>query len=94
MALAGESPYLLLGHASPVASVAISPDGRWVASAELGSGEVRLWPMPEGPPLQALPYEELLARRFSGWAALAERAGPWGCREIAPGQLLRRPVVG
>jgi WD40 repeat protein len=43
--------------------VAVSPDGRWVAS----SGEdntLRLWAMPDlsKPPLHTLPHDELLAR--------------------------------
>ena len=29
----GEEPHLLLGHAGPVQTVAVSPDGSWIASA-------------------------------------------------------------
>jgi hypothetical protein len=57
----GEEPHLLLGHQGQVESVAVSPDGRWIASA---TGEsYRLWPMPEvtRPPLHTLPSDQLLA---------------------------------
>ena len=57
----GEEPHLLLGHTGTVWQVAVSPDGRWIASV---SDEVRLWPMPDmtKPPLHALPHAELLAK--------------------------------
>jgi WD40 repeat protein len=61
-ALSGEEPHLLLGHAGPVNRVAISPDGRWIASAS--GTEIRLWPMPDvsKPPFHKLPHGELMAR--------------------------------
>ena len=42
--------------------MAISPDGRWIASAH--GTEIRLWPMPDvsKPPLHTLPLAELLAK--------------------------------
>jgi WD40 repeat protein len=57
------SPHLLTGHGGPIRGVAISPDGRWIAS----SGEdntIRLWPMPDldRPPLHTLPFDELLEK--------------------------------
>jgi WD40 repeat protein len=57
----GEEPHLLLGHGGPIQAVAVSPDGRWVASV---SDHVRLWPMPDmtKPPLHTLPHDELMAR--------------------------------
>jgi WD40 repeat protein len=58
----GATPHLLLGHRTGVGGVAISPDGRWVASSEAGEPTVRLWPMPEGRPLHTLPFGELMAR--------------------------------
>jgi WD40 repeat protein len=59
--LTGETPHLLLGHRTRVSSVAISPDGRWVASSESGEPTVRLWPMPKGRPLHTLPHDELVS---------------------------------
>jgi WD40 repeat protein len=60
---AGDSqPHLLLGHDGPVYALAISPDGRWIASeAEDG---IRLWVMPDlgQTPFHTLPLDELLAR--------------------------------
>jgi WD40 repeat protein len=60
--VSADEPHLLLGHEAPVTDVAISPDGRWVASA--AGSEIRLWPMPDvsRPPFHALPYDELMAR--------------------------------
>jgi WD40 repeat protein len=59
--ITGEAPHLLYGHALEVSSVAVSPDGKWIASGSQ-DGTIRLWPMPEGPPFQTLPREELLER--------------------------------
>ena len=61
--LSGEEPHLLFGHAGPVMSVAVSPDGRWIASGS-DDGTIRLWPMPDmsKPPLHTLPHDELVAK--------------------------------
>jgi WD40 repeat protein len=58
----GSEPHLLLGHTTAVSTVAVSPDGKWIASA--AGSEIRLWPMPDitRPPLHTLPYDELLAK--------------------------------
>jgi WD40 repeat protein len=58
----GEEPHLLLGHTGSVYGVAISPDGRWIASA--GDDVLHLWPMPDvtKPPLHTLPHAELMAK--------------------------------
>jgi WD40 repeat protein len=60
----GEEPHLLLGgHSGQVFMVAVSPDGRWVASlGDLGS--FNLWPMPDvtKPPFHTLPHAELMAK--------------------------------
>jgi len=59
--VAGEEPHLLYGHSLAVTSVAVSPDGLWVASGS-DDGTIRLWPMPEGSPFHTLPHAEVLAR--------------------------------
>jgi WD40 repeat protein len=60
--ISGETPHILFGHSNDIVSVAVHPEGRWIASAEGSEPTVRLWPMPEGPPLQTLPYEEFMER--------------------------------
>jgi WD40 repeat protein len=59
----GEEPHWLVGPRGDVESVAVSPDGRWIASGH-ADGAIRLWPMPDltKPPLHGLPHAELLAR--------------------------------
>ena len=52
----------MLGHSGSVTDVALSPDGKWLASAS--GSEMFLWPVPDlsKPPLHALPHDELLAK--------------------------------
>jgi WD40 repeat protein len=59
----GSAPYLLFGHEGDVVSLAVSPDGRWIASGA-EDFKIRLWPMPDlsKPPLHTLPREELIAK--------------------------------
>ena len=49
-------------HSECVSAVAVSPDGKWIASAS--ANEIRLWPMPDlsTPPFHTLPYEQLMAK--------------------------------
>jgi WD40 repeat protein len=58
----GSEPHRLCCHAGKVSTVAVSPDGQWIASAS--GGEIRLWPMPDitKPPLHTLPHDELMAK--------------------------------
>jgi WD40 repeat protein len=58
----GGTPHLLMGHQSMVMDVVVSSDGKWIASTEWSRPEVRLWPMPQGKPLNALPYKEFLEK--------------------------------
>jgi WD40 repeat protein len=60
----GEEPHLLTGHGRGyVGVVAVSPDGRWIATGS-NDGTIRLWPMPDfsKPPLHTLPRDELIAK--------------------------------
>jgi WD40 repeat protein len=61
--ISGGEPHLLFGHSGCVGSVAVSPDGRWIASCA-SDGTIRLWPMPDlsKPPLHTLPHDQLLAK--------------------------------
>ncbi len=55
-----EEPHLLFTHTGLPSSIALDPNGRWIATTS--AEEIRLWPMPElsRPPLHTLPYAELL----------------------------------
>ncbi|HVT43010.1 MAG TPA: WD40 repeat domain-containing protein [Thermoanaerobaculia bacterium] len=59
----GEEPLLLYGHRLEITSVAVSPDGEWIASGSQ-DGSIRLWRMPDvsKPPLHTLPHEQILAK--------------------------------
>jgi WD40 repeat protein len=61
--VSGDQPHLLFGHTAPLAWVAVSPDGRRIASID-DDGNIRLWPMPDlsKPPLHTLPHDELVAK--------------------------------
>jgi WD40 repeat protein len=86
--LSGGEPHLLVGHEGTVASVAISPDLRWVATMGQDS-TLRLWPIPDldKPPLHTLPCEELLAklRSLTNLRAVREPEAPDGWKiELGP----------
>jgi WD40 repeat protein/DNA-binding winged helix-turn-helix (wHTH) protein len=59
----GSEPHLLMGHEGEVSAIAISPDGRWIATSGVDT-TIRLWKMPDvsKPPLHVLPQRELLAK--------------------------------
>ena len=86
--LSGDAAHLLVGHEGSVQAVAISPDGRWVAT----SGEdntLRLWPMPDltKPPLHTLPHDELLAKlkSLTNLRVVRDPKSPAGWRiDVAP----------
>jgi WD40 repeat protein len=58
-----DEPHLLFGHEAMVHAVAISHDGRWVASGSR-DGTVRLWKVPSGTPIQSLPLPEFLTHMY------------------------------
>jgi WD40 repeat protein len=85
--VSGEEPHLLLGHSAMIESLAVSPDGRWIASADAES--FRLWPMPDvsKPPLHTLPHDELLAKldTITNLRAVRDESSPTGWSlEIGP----------
>lgn len=58
---------------------------------------MRLWPMPEGPPFHALPYDDLLnrLRSLTNYRVMADTATPGGYRltfEPFPGWNRTPPV--
>lgn len=56
----GGEPHLLYGHEAEPLLIAVSPDGREIASTE--PGKLWVWPMPTGTPRHRLPHDELVAR--------------------------------
>ena len=83
----GNEPHRLCCHAGGVRRVAVSPDGKWIASAS--GGEIRLWPMPDlsKPPLHTLPYAELMAklRALTNLQVAEDKAAATGYKvEIGP----------
>jgi WD40 repeat protein len=82
----GEEPHLLFGHELDVSSVAVSPDGKRIASGSQ-DGTIRLWPMPEGTPFHTLPYEEILKRlrSFTNLRVVRDDASGTGYRvDVGP----------
>lgn len=57
---------MLFGHQGNVFALAVSPDGRWIASGG-ADGTVRVWQTPDlsKPPLYTLLYDDLIAKLHS-----------------------------
>lgn len=62
--ITGEEPHLLFRHTQRISSVAVSQDGKWIASGS-DDGTIRVWPKPHGKPFHTLPYKELMKRLHS-----------------------------
>jgi len=83
----GETPHVLVGHTAGVSSVAVSLDGKWIASA--AGPEIVLWPMPDvsKPPLHTLPHDELMAKlkALTNLQAVEDPTAPAGYKlEVGP----------
>jgi WD40 repeat protein len=83
----GSEPHRLCCHAGIVSTVAVSSDGKWIASA--AGGEIRLWPMPDvsKPPLHTLPYDQLMTklRALTNLQVVEDAASPTGYKlDIGP----------
>ncbi len=79
--LDGGEPHLLFGHEREVKSIKVHPDGDWIASVAEDE-PLRLWPMPQGRPVHALPYEELLEklRSLTNYRVVPDPDTPGGYR--------------
>jgi WD40 repeat protein len=86
--LSGDEPHLLLGHSGDwIRAVAISRDGKLIATAT--NDEIRVWPMPDvdAPPFQILPHDEVVARlgSLTNYRVTEDRESDTGWRvEIGP----------
>ena len=84
--VSGETPHLLVGPDS-FQRLAVSPDGKWVASTTLNDNAIHLWPVPQGQPFHTLPYAELLdrLRALTNLRAVRDQASSAGYRiELGP----------
>jgi WD40 repeat protein len=82
----GGEPHLLLAHKGTVNAVAVSPDGRWIASSS--DDAVRLWPAPDvsRPPFHTLPHAELMAKldALTNLRVVRDASSPTGWKLIGP----------
>ena len=80
--ISGETPHLLIGHQNHIGDIVVDPTGKWIASAEYNKGVVRLWPMPEGKPLQTLSHQELMnrLRQLTNIRVIADMSSSTGYR--------------
>ena len=72
-------------HDGSIASVAIDPLGRWIATADGDS--VKLWPIPTEPAIVSLPHDEFLAklRSFTNLRARKAEGRPGGYAIVGEG---------
>jgi WD40 repeat protein/DNA-binding winged helix-turn-helix (wHTH) protein len=83
-----DDPHLLFGHMAAVDEIAISPDLKWIASADQDD-VLRLWPLPDldKPPLHTLPHDELIAKlhTLTNLRAVRDEEAPSGWKiEVGP----------
>jgi WD40 repeat protein len=85
--VSGEEPHLLPGHVGMNEAIAISPDGRWIAST--GEDQLFLWPTPDlsKPPLHTLALDQLFGklRSLTNLRAVRDPDSPGGWKiEVGP----------
>jgi len=84
------APHLLIPSSdreSQIGRIAVSPNGRWIATSEPTA--TRLWPMPDlsKPPLHTLPYDKLMPklRQQTNLRVVPDRSNRSGYKvEIGP----------
>jgi len=84
VAVDGGAAHLLLGHEGPVFRVAVSDDGKRIASAGWDDGTIRIWEVPdlsETPP-QELPFPRFVAglKSFTNLRVVEDEKAPNGYR--------------
>ncbi len=84
VAVDGGGAHLLLGHEGPVFRVAVSDDGKRIASAGWDDGTIRIWEVPdlsETPP-QELPFPRFVAglKSFTNLRVVEDEKAPNGYR--------------